>query len=51
MTYDPKNPFGEAPDVARARRARSGSIARGLLAFLVIIFVITVVKLSANVAP
>ena len=42
------NPFGEAPDVARARRSRNLAIALGLVAFVVLVFVITLVKLSRH---
>jgi protoheme IX farnesyltransferase len=38
------NPFGEDPQAARARRMRSIAIALSLAAFVVIVFVITLVK-------
>lgn len=43
------NPFNEPPAVARARRSRSWAIALGLVAFVVLVFVITLLKLSHNV--
>ena len=43
---DRSNPFGETPEVAKARRARNVAIALGLLAFVVLVFVITLAKLS-----
>ena len=49
MTRDPKDPFNEGPEAAKARRARNIAIALGLCAFVAIVFVITLVKLSGNV--
>lgn len=46
-----KDPFNEGPEAARARRNRSWSIAAGLVAFITVIFVITMVRLMGNVAP
>jgi hypothetical protein len=48
---DPKDPFGEGPEAARARRNRNFAIAGGLVAFMVVIFTITLVRLLSNVAP
>jgi hypothetical protein len=47
---NPKNPFGEDEAAARARRSRSLAIALGLLAFVALVFVVTLLKLSGNVA-
>jgi hypothetical protein len=47
---NPKNPFGEDEATARARRSRSLAIALGLLAFVALVFVVTLLKLSGNVA-
>lgn len=43
------DPWNEGEKAAKARRGRSLAIALGLVAFVVLVFVITVVKLSANV--
>ena len=48
MSIDPKDPFGEGPEAARARRLRSMAIALGLCAFIALVFVVTLVKLSGN---
>jgi hypothetical protein len=50
MIIDPKDPFGEGPEAAKARKNRNLAIAGGLVAFIVLVFVITLVKLSGNVA-
>jgi hypothetical protein len=44
------DPFGEGEAAARARRSRSLAIALGLLAFVALVFVVTLLKLSGNVA-
>ena len=41
--------FQETPEAAKARKRRSVAIALGLMAFIVIVFVVTLVKLGANV--
>ena len=41
--------FQETPEAAKARKRRSVAIALGLVAFIVIVFVVTLVKLGANV--
>ena len=41
-------PFNETPEAARARRRRSMAIALGCVAFVVLGFMITVIKLSQN---
>ena len=38
------NPFGEDPAAAKARRARNLVIALSLAAFVVLVFVITLIK-------
>ena len=43
---DPKDPFREGPEAARARRNRSLAIAGGLVAFIVLVFVISLIKMS-----
>ena len=45
---DPKDPFNEGAPAARARKMRSVMIAAGLIAFIALIFVVTLIKLSAN---
>ena len=44
------NPFNESDEAARARRGRNILLALALGAFVVIVFVISIVKISANVA-
>ena len=44
------DPFREGPDAARARRRRSVAIALALVAFAAIIFLVTAVRLTQNVA-
>jgi hypothetical protein len=44
-----KDPWNEGQAAAWARRGRSLAIAFGLIAFVVLVFVITIVKLSAHV--
>jgi hypothetical protein len=46
---DPKNPFGESVTAAKARRRRNIVLALGLVAFVILIFVVTLVKLKGNV--
>ena len=48
MTQAP-NPFGESDTAAKARRRRSLFLALGLAAFVILIFVVTLVKLKGNV--
>ena len=38
------DPYGEGPQAAKARRARNIAIALSLAAFVIIIFIITLVK-------
>jgi hypothetical protein len=42
--------FQESPEAARARKRRSWAIALGLVAFVALVFVVTVVRLGANAA-
>jgi hypothetical protein len=44
----PQNPFGEPEATARARRSRSLAIALGLVAFVALVFVVTLLKLSSG---
>ena len=44
------DPFNEGVEAAKARRMRNIMIAAGLVAFIVLIFAITVVRLSGNAA-
>ena len=46
---DPKNPFGESAASAKARQRRNLVLALGLVAFVILIFVVTLVKLKGNV--
>jgi hypothetical protein len=45
---NPQDPFGEGPEAAKARRSRSLAIALGLMAFIALVFVVTMIKLSGN---
>ena len=44
------DPFREGPDAARARKRRSLAIALGLVAFALIVFLVTAVRLTQNIA-
>ena len=44
------DPFNEGAETAKARRMRSLMIALGLVAFIAIIFVVTLVRLGGNAA-
>ena len=44
----PGDPFGEGPAGARARRMRSLGIALALIAFIAIVFVVTLIKLAGG---
>ena len=44
------DPNNEAEEFAKARRGRNIALALGLVFFVVLVFVITVVRLGANVA-
>ena len=43
-----KDPFGEGAPAARARRRRSLAIALGLVAFVVIVFATTIIRIGQN---
>ncbi len=47
---DDDDPFAEGAAAAKARRMRSAMIAVGLVAFVIIIFAVTMLKLAANAA-
>lgn len=42
-------PFGEDAAAAKARRGRNLAIAIGLVAFVIIVYLVTVVRMGANV--
>ncbi|MCI3133665.1 hypothetical protein [Phenylobacterium aquaticum] len=44
------DPNLESPEAARARRGRNIALALGLGLFVVLVFVVTLVRLGANVA-
>jgi hypothetical protein len=44
------DPFREGPEAARARRLRSIMIALALLAFAILVFVTSIIKLAQNAA-
>jgi len=44
------DPAREPENFARARRGRNIALALGLLLFVILVFVVTVVRLGANVA-
>ena len=44
----PKNPFGETPAAAKARRMRSLGIALALVAFVVVVFIVSIIKLAGG---
>ena len=43
-----KDPFGEGPAAARARRLRSLGIALALVAFVGLVFVVSVIKMASG---
>ena len=47
---DPKNPFNEPEDAAKARRLRSLAIALALAAFVILVFVVTLTRMGGHVA-
>ena len=47
MTND--NPFNEPPEVARARRMRSIMMALALGGFVILVFIVTLVKVKGHV--
>lgn len=44
------DPFNEGPEAAKARSRRNIAIAVSLVVFVVLVFVVTIVRLGANVA-
>lgn len=46
-----RDPFREGPEAAKARRGRSIAIALALVGFVILVFVITMVRLGLNNAP
>ena len=42
--------FDESPEAAKARRRRNIAMALGLMAFVILIFVVTIARLGGNVA-
>lgn len=42
----PDDPFNEGPEAAAARRRRSIALALGLVAFVVLVFIVTLVHLG-----
>ncbi len=47
--FDPKNPFRESDAAAKARRRRSMVLGLGLVAFVILVFIVTLVMLNGNV--
>ena len=45
------DPYREGPEAAKARRGRSRAIAIALVAFVLLVFVITIARLSTNNVP
>ena len=45
-----KDPYREGPEAAKARSRRNIFLALALVAFVVLVFVVTILKLSGNVA-
>ncbi len=43
-TTPSKDPFGEGPAAAKARRMRSLGIALALVAFVVVVFIVSIIK-------
>ena len=48
MTQRPV-PFNESPEAAKARRRRNVAIALALVGFIVLVFLVTIIRLGANV--
>ena len=48
LSPNPKDPFGEGVAAARARRLRSLGIALALLAFVAVVFVVSIIKLTGG---
>ena len=49
MGPTPSNPFGESDAAVKARKRRSLALALGLVAFVILVFIVTIVKLKGNV--
>lgn len=47
----PSDPFREGEAEAKARRLRSLALALALLAFVALVFVVTILRMSSNVLP
>jgi hypothetical protein len=43
------NSYGEDPEAAKARRGRNIAIALGLVAFVILVYVVTMARMGANV--
>ena len=43
-----KDPFGEGPAAAKARRLRNLGIALALVAFVVVVFIVSIIKLAGG---
>ena len=43
------NPFGESDVAAKARRRRSMVLGLGLVAFVILVFIVTIVRLGGHV--
>jgi hypothetical protein len=43
-------PFNESEEAARARRGRNIALAVGLILFVILVFIVTIVRLGGNVA-
>jgi hypothetical protein len=46
IVHNAKDPFGEGQEGAKARRNRNYAIAAGLIAFIVLVFVVSLIKMS-----
>lgn len=42
-------PFNETPDASRARRLRNWALGGALIAFVILVFVVTIVRLGGHV--
>jgi hypothetical protein len=42
-------PFNESPEAAKARRLRNWALGAALIAFVVLVFVVTIVRLGGHV--
>jgi hypothetical protein len=46
----PRDPFNEGEQAAKARRGRSLAIAGALVLFILLVFAVTLIRLTANVS-